>query len=84
VIGVTVRQSLQHRDCSTVLVSGLDSDYAVTRAGRATSFCVSGRVDESHRAFGHVALIGDLPFVVSLGKHCASETEQRGRVGEDA
>jgi hypothetical protein len=39
---------------------------------------------QSHGAFGQIALVSDLPFVVGLGQDGTSEPEQGFRVGEHA
>ena len=55
-------------------------------AGRESGDVVSIAltVEQRHGAFGEVAAITGLPFVVDVGKDGADETDHRGFVGEDA
>ena len=41
-------------------------------------------VEPRHRAFGEVAAVAGLPFVVHVGEHGADESDHGGFVGEDA
>ena len=41
-------------------------------------------VELRHRAFGEVAAVAGLPFVVDVGEHGADEADHGGFVGEDA
>ena len=41
-------------------------------------------VEQRHGAFGEVAAVAGLPFVVDVGEHGADEADHGGFVGEDA
>ena len=41
-------------------------------------------VEDRHRAFGEVAAVAGLPFVVDVGEDGTDETDDGGVVGEDA
>jgi hypothetical protein len=45
---------------------------------------IADRVDLGHGAFGEVAAVGDLPFVVGVDEDGADESDDGGFVGEDA
>jgi hypothetical protein len=71
-------------DLRRVAVNGLGSDYAVSRAGAATSFGVlAGGASSATEPLEQVAAFADLPFVVGFDQHGVGQPEQGLGVGED-
>jgi hypothetical protein len=46
-------------------------------------FSIARGVEQRHGAFGEIAAIAGLPFVVDVGQDGADETDDGGVVGED-